>query len=310
MKIGIIGTDQLSHLITDLIKNIDGLEITGCYDSDYTLTKEFASLHQIVPYPTLEAFFRYVDAVVINLNPNDSHSVIENCLKHFKHLFLTGAQYLSYENYLRIEKIAEESNVKFYPEFGINIESNLHDIAKKCNDLLFININHTYTTCQAIYMNGLLPALILQDINLVLSINQANVKKINANGWSLNQQGIGILNAKLDFDNGTSSNLFILNSGHNEELKALLYYKSEIIQVDSVNDSVKITIKDYNDNQLDSFCHTLTRKDSLLHEIKHFQLFVQNQMTTTTGNKYKSIKVSHLIREKINHLTHSPIFYS
>jgi len=161
-------------------------------------------------------------------------------------------------------------------------------------------------------MNGSLPSMILQDINLLLGIMPANVKKINANGWSLNQPGTGILNARLDFDNGASSNLLICNSGHVEELKATLYYKSEMVLIDFIDHSIKISIKDYDNNLKDTFNYTLTHKDSLLYEIKDFHLSIQNPLSASylADNKYKSIRVSHLVQEKINHLTSFPIFYS
>ena len=310
MKIGIIGSDNLAHFIADLVKNADGLEITGCYDDNYAIAQDFATHYQIIPYSTFEALFRYVDAVVINFKSNDALYAIENCLKHFKHVFLINAQYLRYESYLHLEKIAEESNVKFYPVFGINPGLLLNDITTK-KDLLFININHTYPSNQGIYLKGSLPALILQDINLILTVVNANVKKVNAGGWGLDQQGAGILNVKLDFDDASSSNLLICNIGKKEEMKAVFYFKSEIIQIDCSDYLVKQNCKDYDNNQQKTIDYKFTDNELFLQEFRLFQTSVQNNLILNhiPDNKYKSIRVAHLIQEKINHLTSSPIFY-
>lgn len=313
MKIGIIGADKLAHLVANLIKNIEGLEMTGCYHCDYSLSMEFATYHKIVPYPTLEAFLKNVDAIVINLNTNNAMLLIETCLKCFKHVFVTEAQQLGYKNYLRLEKIAEESNVRLYSEFGLDHGFILEDIAKRSNDLLFINASHTYAMNEGICMRGLLPSFILQDINIILRLIKANVKKINANCWSFNQPGAGMLSAKLDFDNGTSCNLLLVNSGNYEERHMTLYYKTEIIQIDFIENYIKVTSNsDYTDGRQKTIKYALTPENSLMHEIKLFQLSVQNNLSAlrSADDKYKSIKVSHLIEEKINHFTSSHIFYS
>jgi hypothetical protein len=310
MKIGIIGSDNLAHFIADLIKNADGLEITGCYDDNYTIAQDFGTRYQIIPYHTSEALFRYVDAVIINFKSNDALSTVESSLKHFKHVFLMNAQYLRYESYLHLEKIAEESNVKFYPVFGVNLGLLLSDISAR-RDLLFININHTYSSNQGIYLKGNLPALILQDINLILTVANANVKKVNAGGWGLDQPGTGILNVKLDFDDASSSNLFISNAGKKEELKAVLYFKSEIIQIECADYLIKQNCKDYDDNQQKAIDYKFTDNELFLQELRSFKTSVQNNLllNQVPDNKYKSIRVAHLVHEKINHLTSSPIFY-
>ena len=310
MNIGLIGSDNSAHFIADLIKNADGLEITGCYDDNYAIARDFATHYQIIPYPTFEALFRYVDTVVISLKSNDALGAVENCLKHFKHVFLINAQFLRYEGYLHLEKIAEESNVKFYPVFGINLGLLLNDIATR-RDLLFINISHTYTSSQGIYLKGNLPALILQDINLIVTVAHANIKKVNAGGWGLDQQGTGILNVKLDFDDDSSSNLLISNVGEKEELKANFYFKSEIVQIDCTDYLIKQSCKDYDGNQQKAIDYKFTDNELFLQEFKLFRTSVQNNLLLhqIPDNKYKSIRVAHLIQEKINHLTSAPIFY-
>jgi hypothetical protein len=310
MKFGILGSDKLAHFAVDVIRNTEGLEVTGCYDDNYAIVKDFALHYHIVPYHTLEALYRYVDAVVVNLKSNDAFCLVEDCLKHFKHVFLVNAQHLRYESYLHLEKIAEESNVKFYAFFGLNIGLLLNNLSNN-KELHYINIDHTYSSNHGIYLKGSLPALILQDVNLVLSVAHANVKKVSANGWSLVQQGSGILNVKLDFDDGSSSNLLWCNSGTREELKAVFYFKTEILHIDCVEHLINQNCIDYDGLQNTSSDYKFTDIELFQQELKLFKTSVQNNLSPTQmpDNKYKSIRVAHLIQEKINHLTSSPIFY-
>jgi len=142
-------------------------------------------------------------------------------------------------------------------------------------------------------------------------MTDANVKKISAGGWGIGLPGTGILNAKLDFDDGSTSSLLMFNSGKREELKVDFYYKSKIIQIICIGHIVKVTTKDYDDNQQKNLEFKFTDNELLLEEFKLFQASVQNSLSATQipDSKCKSIRAAHLIHEKIHHLISSLIFY-
>jgi hypothetical protein len=312
MRIGIIGSDPLTNHVTNLIKNTKGIDVTGCYDNDYAQTVNFAAHNRITPYSTFEAFLKYIDAIAININTHNSVEIIELCLKYFKHVFLTGAQHLSYKNYQKLEKIAEESNVRFYAVFDFNAELILNDVRNKYKDLVFISLNHNYPKGKGICIDRRISSIVIQDLKLIFSLIKANVKKANANCWCFEQPGEGILSARLDFDNGAATNLVLVNSGNTEERNITLYYKSEILTINFIDNVATITTKGCVQSLPKTVKLDLLQEEALLYEIKLFQSFVQNNSSHLHcfDDQHKCIKISHLIDEKINQFTSPYIFYS
>jgi hypothetical protein len=309
-KIGIIGSSMPLIHLADLINVTDGLELTGRYEGDNKSDAHFPK--NAVLYPTLEALFRYVDSVVINHNDFKDISTVCKCLKHFKHVFLTEAQNLKYDDFIYLEKIAEESNVRLYLEFGgiaMRIPDEFPDNFK---DTQYVDINHTFAPNEGICVGDRLSIALLHDLNFLTNLVSANVKKINANGWGFCEPGAGMLNVKVDFDNGTYANLLLVNSVKPREIKATLYGKSEIARISVSDNLFKLTSESLSHGQLSRFEKAVSQDNLLRHELELFLSAIQLKPLglRSLENKYKSIRMTYLIHEKVNHFASINVFYS
>jgi len=311
IKFGIIGSDRHLHQLAHLVKNTAEFELTGWYDDNFEKgnTIDFPGL---ITYPSIDALFRYVDAVAISCKSDNPVYIVCKCLKHFKHVFLTDAQCLKYHDYNYILKIAEESNVKFYPEFGSFIPDKIENLIPNVKDVQFIDINHTFSLNEGICVDGRLSLALLRDINFITNFLKANVKKINANGWGFCEPGAGMLNAKIDFDNGASANLLLVNSIKPRQIQTVLYGKSEIVRINSIDNIFQISHESLTNWQVGCFEKIYAADSFLQYELNLFISYIQNkpQGLCLVDNKCKSIKTTHLIHEKIDHIASSTIFYS
>lgn len=312
IKVGIIGQDsQLLHL-PDLIVKQNNIELTGWYNENNVCTKIPLVSDNLIIYPTVEALFRYSDAIVISHQSITDITLVIKCLKHFKHVFLTDAQYLKYDDFIYLEKIAEESNVKFYPQFGSITFDSMHDLLDGLEDLLYIDINHTFSPQEGICVDGRFSLALLRDLYFLTDLIFARVKKVSANGWGFCEPGAGMLNAKIDFDNATSANLLLVNSNKPRQLQVVLYGKSVITRVNADDHLLRVTQETLNHGQINSFEKEITTASSLNNELKLFVAAIQQKPDglRSLDNKYNSIRINHLIHEKINHFASINIFYS
>ena len=298
--------------LAGLVKNIRDLEITGWYNEGYESFEEFLPPDDVIVYPTLDALFRYVDAVVVShKNMTDVSSIIK-CLKHFKHVFLTDAHCLKYDDFVYLEKIAEESNVIFYPEFGSITSENVPGLLENLKDLQYIDINHTFSPNEGICVNGRLSLALLRDLHFITDLVQANVKKVNAHGWGFCEPGAGMMNARIDFDNASSANLLLANSIKPRQLQVVLYGKSTITRISAIDNIFKINQESLSMGQINDFEKILPADSGLKTELKLFVSSIQQMASgfRSVENKYKSIRIAHLVHEKINHFASLNIFYS
>lgn len=309
-KIGIIGSGEPLVRLAELINTTNGFKLTGWSDGDHRSDISFPK--NVVLYPTLEALLRYVDSIVINHNNFEDISIISKCLKNFKHVFLIEAQNLKYDDFIYLEKIAEESNVRLYLEFGslgFGILNDLHDTLK---DFQYIDITHTFAPNEGICVGGRLSLALLRDLNFLTNLVSANVKKINANGWGFCEPGAGMLNVKIDFDNGTSANLLLVNSIKPRQIQAVLYGKSEIKRIIDSDNLIKVSKESLSHGQLDGFERIVSSEVLIKRELEMFLSAIQQKITglRSIENKYKSIRMTHLIHEKVNYLASINVFYS
>ncbi|HEY4789317.1 MAG TPA: hypothetical protein VIH57_24875 [Bacteroidales bacterium] len=313
IKIGIIGSDGHIQHLADLIKKNEDFELTGWYNDRCKDLEDAIFPDNFIEYPTLEALFRYVDSVVVNLKTVSDPTIITKCLKYFKHVFLTDAQYLKYDDFGYFEKIADESNVKFYPEFGRLTSESIDSFLFGLKDLLYIDINHTFSPNEGICSGGKLSLALLRDIDFLTNLIHANVKKVFANGWGFCEPGAGMMNARIDFDNASSANLLLINSIKPRQVHTVLYGKSMVTTIYAIDNIIKINQESLSSGMMINCFETIIPADnSLKQELILFASAIQqkNFGLRSIENKYKSIRIAHLIHEKINHFASINIFYS
>jgi hypothetical protein len=309
IKIGIVGADKKILRLIDLIRTIEGVEITG-----YCMNNEIDNSlnHNLLSYQTIEALFRYTDAVVLSHGPLKNVSIICKCLKHFKHVFLFGAQYLQYDDFTYLEKIAEESNVRFYPDFGTPASELLAGLCESLKDVQYIDLNHTFSATEGICDDGRLSLALLRDLNFLTDIVRVNIKKVTANGWGFCEPGAGMLNANIDFDNGAAANMLLVNSVKPRQLQIVLYGKSEIVRINLFDNTLKVTKESLTMGQTEDVEYKTSFDSAMKHEFKQFLSAIHSMPAgyRSIENKYSSMRMTHLIHEKINHFSSIGIFYS
>ena len=311
VRIGIIGSDwHLAHL-SNLLRDIEEFELTGWINDGYN-NESLPLFNGLVTYPSLDALFQNVDAIAVNSCTPDSISIIIKSLKHFKHVLLMDAQSLTYTDYNTILKIAEESDVTFYPEFGCFMPESIENFTDCLNDIQYIDINQTFSLNEGICVDGRLSLALLRNVNFITSFLRANVKKINANGWGFSEPGAGMLNSKIDFDNGASANMLLVNSIKPRQVQAVLYGKSETISINAIDNIFRISRESLLRGLLGCTEKIYSADCSLKNDLRLFLLAMQQSHygLRSIENKHKSIRITHLIQEKINQFASISIFYS
>lgn len=311
VKIGIIGSgSQLNHL-TNLLRNSDDFELIGCFDDNYANFDPSIS-EKLLTFSSLETFLKQVDSVVIGCNSEGCVSKVCQCLKRGRHVFLIDSQYLNYGDYTSILKIAEESNVRFFPEFGSFVPENIENLIDGLADVQFVDVNQTFSPSEGICVDGRLSLALLRNITFIGSFIKANIKRINANGWGFCEPGAGMLNAKIDFDNGASANLLLTNSVNPRQTQVVLYGRSETSRISVVDNIFKVTRESLSKGHLGSYEKIYSADSTLKYELKLFLFAIQQNRIGLNAIeiRHKSIRSTYLIHEKINHIASINIFYS
>jgi len=94
--------------------------------------------------------------------------------------------------------------------------------------------------------------LMIHDIDIILNIVKANIRKISASGVAVISNSADIANARLEFDNGCVANLTASRVSLKSMRKSRFFQKDAYISVDFLNKKAEIVrIKDLNGNEPD-----------------------------------------------------------
>ncbi|MDR1666385.1 MAG: Gfo/Idh/MocA family oxidoreductase [Bacteroidales bacterium] len=111
IRIGIIGTDESAHRHTTVLLANNAFDITGNYDCNNRDSMLFARQYRIISYSSLEALFKYSEAIDIASNLPDVFTLAEKSLKTLKHVYIAYPHALTADQLQYLLKLADESEV-------------------------------------------------------------------------------------------------------------------------------------------------------------------------------------------------------
>lgn len=311
IKIGIIGTDSKVFQAGKLARNLEGFQMSGCYGDDSLKLKELADLYQFEMFDSYASLCEKSDAVIVNAGIADSFTIIGNCLRNFKHVFVVDANCLRQPDFVYYQKLAEESNVWFYPEFGFKGDPVLDVLSEYEADLQFVDIRHSLGGRNKLRFGSSLSSLLLNDLTFLYGVTHANVQRVNANGWNFNPAGTGMISARFDFDSAVLANLLVLNSGSREDFQMVLYTRSFLVKVFCTEDKFIISRESFSGTKMESTEMEVSSAIALKRELQLFLIAVNNDLLMTRLDvKEQVLRTSFFIQEKINQLISSDIFSS
>jgi predicted dehydrogenase len=240
LKIGVLGAGHLGKIHIRCIREIDDYFLAGFYDPDHLTTEQVKNEFGLVNFHSVTDLIEAVDVVDI-VTPTVSHFICSSmALKRSKHVFIEKPVVATPAEARELIKVAEEAHVKvqvghverFNPAF-LAVQPYLHQP-------MFIE---THRLAQFNPRGTDVPVildLMIHDIDIVLSVVNSNLKKINASGVGVVSDTPDIANARLEFDNGCVANLTASRISMKNMRKSRFFQKDAYIAVDFLEKSLEI----------------------------------------------------------------------
>ncbi len=240
LKIGVLGAGHLGKIHIRCIKEIEGYDLIGFYDPNPEIATQIEKEFDVKKYGSLDELVDEVDVVDI-VTPTVSHfDCASKSLKKYKHVFIEKPIVTSLDEARELIKIAGEASVKvqvghverFNPAFlaaepffdkPMFIES--HRLAQ---------FNPRGTDVPVIL------DLMIHDIDIILSVVKANIRKISASGVPVVSDTPDIANARIEFDNGCVANLTASRISLKNMRKSRFFQKDTYIAVDFLQKEVEV----------------------------------------------------------------------
>lgn len=240
LKIGVLGAGHLGKIHIRCIKDIPGFDLIGFYDPNQEIAAQVGQEFQIKNYGTLDELVDAVDVVDI-VTPTVSHfECASKSLKKYKHVFIEKPIVTTLQQARDLIKIAGEANVKVQVGHVERFNPAFLAVEPFFNKPMFIE-SHRLAQFNPRGMDvPVILDLMIHDIDIILSVVKANIRKISASGVAVVSDTPDIANARIEFDNGCVANLTASRISLKNMRKSRFFQKDTYISVDFLNKEIEV----------------------------------------------------------------------
>lgn len=254
MNIGVLGAGHLGKIHIKCIKDIPEYNLIGFYDPDKENSVIVENELEVKSYASISELLDHVDVIDI-VTPTLSHfDCASQAIKKGKHVFIEKPIAASSEEAAELIKLSTEANVKVQVGHVERFNPAFTAVQSFITNPMFIE---THRLAQFNPRGTDVPVildLMIHDIDIVLSIVKANVRKISASGVAVVSDTPDIANARIEFDNGCVANLTASRISMKNMRKTRIFQRDAYIAIDFLKkESEVVRLKSVNPDDNDPF---------------------------------------------------------
>lgn len=258
IKVGLIGVGHLGKIHLKLLKEIPLFQVVGFFDTDTARSEEIQKEFSVPAFRSPEELIGASDALDIVTPTITHHTYAIAALKRSKHLFIEKPIAHTLEEAREIMALAEEAAVKVQIGHVERFNPAFISVQKYFDNPMFIETHRLAQFNPRGTDVSVVLDLMIHDIDIVLSVVNSNVKKINASGVAVVSDTPDICNARIEFDNGAVANITASRMSLKNMRKSRFFQRDAYISVDFLEKKTElIRIKQIKEEPSDPFAITI-----------------------------------------------------
>jgi predicted dehydrogenase len=240
LSFGVVGVGHLGSLHAKLLAQIPDIRVAGVYDADAARASKVAGEYSLRAYTDIGELYRDVHAVCIATPTTTHFDVARDAIAHGLHVFIEKPITSTIEQGEQLLRMARDKSVqiqvghieRFNPALLAVEPYNIRPMFIESHRLAQFNPRGTDV---AVVLD-----LMIHDIDIILSLVQSPVEKIEANGLAVVSDTIDIANARLQFANGCVANVTASRISQKKMRKMRLFQRDAYISIDFSEGSAEI----------------------------------------------------------------------
>ena len=225
-----IGVHGLHHV--RLLSGMNGVKLSGIYDTNHAEMDRVASEYGITAYPALDYLLEQVDCVTVAV-PTSAHcEVVIECLSKGKPVLVEKPIAASVAEADEMIALAEKLGLTLAVGHVERFNSAYRSVMNTAVSPVFIEshrlaVFNSRGTDVAVVLD-----LMIHDIDIVLDMVRSPVVTVNAIGVSVVSDEIDIANARFEFEDGAVANLTASRISQKKMRKIRTFQKNSYISMD------------------------------------------------------------------------------
>ena len=249
LKIGVIGAGHLGKIHIQCIKGISDYQLVGFFDTDTANAKLVSKEFGIRLFDSVSELIKAVDVIDI-VTPTFAHfEPAEQALKLLKHVFIEKPIVTTPQQALKLIDIANEAGVKVQVGHVERFNPAMLAALPFIENPMFIEAHRLSEFKPRGTDVPVILDLMIHDIDIVLHLVHANLRKVSASGVAVISKTADIANARLEFDNGCVANLTASRLSFFPMRKTRLFQRDAYISIDFLNKKTEVmSLREFNPN--------------------------------------------------------------
>ncbi len=232
LKIGVLGAGHLGMIHIGLLKEIPAYTVMGFYDPDLERSVKAQEIHSVNSFKSMKELMEHCDVIDI-VTPTVTHyDCAAMALRKSKHVFIEKPVTNTLGEARRLSNLAREAGTVV--QIGHVERFNPAFLAAKpyCGQPMFIEAHRLAQFNPRGTDVPVVLDLMIHDIDIVLNIVKANIRRISASGVAVVSDSPDIANARIEFDNGCVANLTASRISMKQMRKTRIFQRDAYIAID------------------------------------------------------------------------------
>lgn len=298
LKVGLFGSGSLIPLHMEAIEKIPGLQLSGFFDtckSSFSNDQNFLHTNQ----KFVELFER---SDIIDIVSNDFliFPFVSTAIKAAKHIFLENSLLSDINEVETLLNLEQEAHIKVQIGYAERFNPAFRAALPFLKNPMFIE-SHRLVPYNSVQPDiSLISDIMVYDIDIILSVVKANIKRVHASGVRVFGNSPDIVNAHLEFDNGATANL-TSNRISSKNIRHSKFYQSQSrVQVDFLKMSTQILKQEKDKFTINDIKILPENKiEAALWGFKETILNNSEPLVSLDDN-YRALKIAEMITNKIH----------
>jgi hypothetical protein len=239
-EISLVGLGYIGKIHLKLLSENPHWQLKGVYDLDKNLTREMAEMYGVQAFQSLEECLSHSQVIDIATPSSTHYEIARQAIMQGCHVFVEKPVTSDLKDARQLQKLIKEAGVvcqvghveRFNPSF----------IAAKpfIQDPVFIEVHRLAQYNPRGTDVSVVLDLMMHDIDLILSIVKSNVRKIHASGTPLVSGTADLVNARIEFENGTVANVTTNRMAFRNSRKFRVFTRENLVSINLLEKHTEI----------------------------------------------------------------------
>lgn len=241
--ISLVGLGYIGKIHLRLLKDNPNWNLVGVFDTDQTLTKNLAIQYNVKAFSNLQEAIDNA-AVLDIVTPSHTHyEIAKEAVKNGKHVFIENPVTSDLKHAKQLQSLINEAGIHFHVSHVEHFNPAFIAALPYIQSPAFIEVHRLAQYNPRGTDVSVVLDLMMHDLGLILSIVNANVKKIHVSGAALISTTADVVNARIEFENGCVANITTNRMAFKKSRKFRVFTPDNFVSInllDKLTEVIKI----------------------------------------------------------------------